>query len=151
MKTVIAVLLAAVLGFAGGYFYLSRKHAEKAAFAGADESTFYTTNVNPAFIREGTNLIAVEIHQQSTTSSDVSFNLYLTARAFGRPDLTVAREDDQLLLSWPTAPDRFTLEYSATADGIWTPVAESPIVRQGLNTLLVTLTPENRFYRLARH
>ena len=37
MKTVIAVLLAALLGFAAGYFYLSRKHAEKAAFAGADE------------------------------------------------------------------------------------------------------------------
>ena len=40
MKTVIAVLLAAVLGFGAGYYYLSRKHAERAAFAGADESTW---------------------------------------------------------------------------------------------------------------
>jgi hypothetical protein len=40
MKSVIAVLLAAVLGFGAGYFYLSRKQVEKAAFAGAEESNW---------------------------------------------------------------------------------------------------------------
>src|SRR6266496_1841744 len=40
MKTVIAVLLAAVLGFGAGYFYLSRQQVEKAAFAGAEESNW---------------------------------------------------------------------------------------------------------------
>jgi hypothetical protein len=40
MKTVIAVLLAAVLGFGAGYFYVTRKQAEKAAFTGADESNW---------------------------------------------------------------------------------------------------------------
>src|SRR5438093_4182055 len=38
MKTVIAVLLAAVIGFGAGYFYLSRKQAEKSASAANPES-----------------------------------------------------------------------------------------------------------------
>jgi type 1 glutamine amidotransferase len=122
-----------------------------ATVGGADESTFYTTNVNPALFREGTNLLAVEIHQQSTTSSDVSFNLYLNARAFGRPDLAIVRGSDQLRLTWPVAPDRFALEYALTPDGTWAPVAESPIVIQGMNTATVQMTPENRFYRLSRY
>ncbi|MEY2407870.1 MAG: hypothetical protein QOF48_540 [Verrucomicrobiota bacterium] len=40
MKTIIAVLIAVVLGFAGGYFYISRKNAEGAATASAAESTW---------------------------------------------------------------------------------------------------------------
>ncbi len=40
MKTVLAVLLAVVLGFAAGYLYLSRKNAEGAARNSADESNW---------------------------------------------------------------------------------------------------------------
>ena len=40
MKTVIAVLLAAVLGFGAGYFYLSLKQAEKAAHSATEESNW---------------------------------------------------------------------------------------------------------------
>ena len=120
------------------------------AVSGAGESTFFTTNVNPALLREGTNLLAVEIHQQSATSSDVSFDLYLTAQAFGRPELLVLREDDQLQLSWPTAPGRFVLEFALIPDGEWMPVAESPTMSQGVNILTVAMTPQNRFYRLNR-
>ena len=43
------------------------------AVGGADESTFYPTNVNPSRLLIGTNILAVELHQQSPTSSDVSF------------------------------------------------------------------------------
>ncbi len=38
-----------------------------------EESTFYPTNVPPARFVVGTNILAVEVHQQSGTSSDVSF------------------------------------------------------------------------------
>jgi len=47
--------------------------------AGTDESTFFTTSVDPNLLNEGTNVLAVEIHQISGTSSDISFNLFLTA------------------------------------------------------------------------
>jgi hypothetical protein len=44
---------------------------------GADESTLHTFTVNPTLLRQGTNLLAVEIHQVSGTSSDISFDLEL--------------------------------------------------------------------------
>jgi hypothetical protein len=50
-----------------------------ATVAPADEtSVFYGTNVNPALLRNGTNVLAVEIHQANVTSSDISFDLELT-------------------------------------------------------------------------
>jgi hypothetical protein len=49
------------------------------AVGGADESTFYTSALDPAALVTGTNTIAVEIHQSSGTSSDVSFDLRLIA------------------------------------------------------------------------
>jgi hypothetical protein len=42
-----------------------------------EESTFIPTNVNPLRLVVGTNILAVEIHQQSITSSDVSFDAEL--------------------------------------------------------------------------
>ncbi|MEZ5021653.1 MAG: M12 family metallo-peptidase, partial [Chitinophagales bacterium] len=50
------------------------------AVGGADETTYYTQDVT-AMLQSGTNVIAVEIHQQSTGSSDVTFDLSMTASA----------------------------------------------------------------------
>ena len=44
---------------------------------GADENIFLTYPVDPRRLREGTNVIAVEIHQAGLTSSDLSFDLEL--------------------------------------------------------------------------
>ncbi len=44
---------------------------------GGGESTFFEFDLNSASLVSGTNTIAVEIHQQSATSSDVSFDLEL--------------------------------------------------------------------------
>ena len=44
----------------------------------ADESTtFYPMDFSPSLLVEGTNVIAVEIHQANNTSSDISFDLEL--------------------------------------------------------------------------
>ena len=45
----------------------------------ADESTFFETNVNLTHLLPGANQFAVEIHQSSGGSSDISFDLYLKA------------------------------------------------------------------------
>jgi hypothetical protein len=45
---------------------------------GSDEYAFYSTNVPPSLLKEGTNVLAVEVHQTSPTSSDISFDLELT-------------------------------------------------------------------------
>lgn len=53
---------------------------------GADESLFTTTQLDLP-LSSGANVIAVEIHQASSTSSDISFDLELTALAWGGPPL----------------------------------------------------------------
>ena len=47
------------------------------AIGGADESAWQEVPVDPSRLVTGTNVIAVEVHQQSPTSTDVSFNLEL--------------------------------------------------------------------------
>jgi len=46
---------------------------------GADESTFFVTRLSNPPLVSGRNVLAVEIHQSSVTSSDISFDLGLTA------------------------------------------------------------------------
>ncbi len=48
------------------------------AVGGADESAFFSTSVSPALLFDGANVLAVEIHQSSGSSSDISFDLELT-------------------------------------------------------------------------
>ena len=45
---------------------------------GSSESTFFPYVIDPEKLVEGTNVIAVEVHQTSGTSSDISFDLKLT-------------------------------------------------------------------------
>lgn len=49
------------------------------AVGGADENAWQEVPVDPSRLVAGTNVIAVELHQQSPTSSDISFNLELRA------------------------------------------------------------------------
>jgi hypothetical protein len=46
---------------------------------GADEDTFFEAPVDPALLTQGQNVIAVEVHQQSAASADLSFDLSLEA------------------------------------------------------------------------
>ncbi|MCH8044216.1 MAG: lamin tail domain-containing protein [Planctomycetes bacterium] len=48
--------------------------------SGAEESTvFHPINISPSALREGNNVLAVEIHQQNSGSSDISFDAELVA------------------------------------------------------------------------
>jgi len=49
------------------------------AMSGTDESTFFEFTIDKTYLLNGTNVIAVEIHQSGATSSDVSFDLSLDA------------------------------------------------------------------------
>ncbi|MGK0190268.1 MAG: hypothetical protein ACI9R3_006091 [Verrucomicrobiales bacterium] len=58
----------------------SSTFADSPAVGGGDESIFYVTSLTAAqlaLLVPGNNIIAVEIHQQATTSSDISFDLEL--------------------------------------------------------------------------
>ena len=49
------------------------------AVGNSDESAFYEFTIDKSNLVSGTNIIAVEVHQSSATSSDVSFDLSLQA------------------------------------------------------------------------
>ncbi len=55
------------------------------AVSGAGENTFYPTPVSPAHLLDGTNVVAVELHQSSANNTDASFVLSLTA-TYVNPD-----------------------------------------------------------------
>jgi hypothetical protein len=46
---------------------------------GSDETNFFTTTLSPWFLHDGDNLLAIEIHQSSPSSSDIAFDLEITA------------------------------------------------------------------------
>ncbi|MGB2822104.1 MAG: chitobiase/beta-hexosaminidase C-terminal domain-containing protein, partial [Phycisphaerae bacterium] len=51
----------------------------RASGGATDEDAFYEYTVDPTMLVEGDNVLAVEIHQVSPTSSDISFDLELVA------------------------------------------------------------------------
>jgi len=79
---------------------------------------FLPYDINPDELRDGTNLIAVEVHQSRPSSSDVSFDLELIGvepeETNSRPFVTLAPMADDLLIvhgkPWQLAADVFDLD-----------------------------------------
>jgi hypothetical protein len=63
--------------------YLTWAEGASVPVGGADESTFYTYDIDPGLLHNGDNLIAVEIHQANASSSDISFDLELVGLIAG--------------------------------------------------------------------
>lgn len=71
--------------------------------SGADESTFYPTNVAVIHLRGGTNVLAVEVHQVNGTSSDVSFDADLVAEETVLAPFILLQPQDQSAAAGETA------------------------------------------------
>lgn len=84
----------------------------------ADESVFFTTTASPTLLRSGLNVVAVEIHQGSPDSSDLSFDFELIAQAGQGPASITAQPRDINVLAGQSAV------LSATAGG------ECPLIYQ---------------------
>ena len=63
--------------------YLTWAEGASVPVGGADESTFYTYDIDPGLLHNGDNIIAVEIHQANASSSDISFDLELVGLIAG--------------------------------------------------------------------
>ena len=75
-----------------------------AAVGGGDELAWYSTNVSPARLTAGLNVLAVEIHQNSTNSSDLGFDLeFLGVAPPPVPPLSLNLEPGALRLAWPAS------------------------------------------------
>ncbi len=106
------------------------------------DNSILTATITPASLVNGTNTIAVEIHQQSAASSDISFDLQLTAVYVQPFELHLSRAGGQPILYWFDAAA--TLE--ATVDfTLWTslPAGTSPFP-------FGTTTVPREFFRLRK-
>ena len=120
------------------------------ALGGADESTWYTTTANPALLINGTNVIAVEIHQANVTSSDISFNFSLIA-SDGSATLT---RQPYLQMGSPTAmtirwrtnvPTDSRVEYGAT-QGALSDFEDAPAVTTEHEVRLTGLLADTKYF-----
>ena len=63
------------------------------AIGGGDELTYFPFQIDPALVVRGENVIAVEVHQQSVTSSDLGFDLELLSQPGAVAEATFTRGD----------------------------------------------------------
>jgi hypothetical protein len=125
------------------------------AVSGADEQTYFELNAPVAGVLPGLNLLAVEIHQNSATSSDLAFDLAVEGRGFQGPSpATLAPPPEyqagQLRLLWPAHMHGWEL-YTSPALGPqadWQPVTESLLLTNGFYLFRTTPTGASRYFRL---
>lgn len=82
------------------------------------------------------------------TSGQVA-NLYNAGpNVIAGPELKVSIDGNQITLRWPANATTFTLESTTEIDGTWTPVGTAATEINGVNTLTLSVSPSNTFYRL---
>jgi len=122
------------------------------ASAAIDDSTFYTTSVDPANLVNGVNVLAVEIHQANATSSDISFDLELSASTtttlplvtrgpylqMGTPDAVTVR--------WRTDVATDSRVCYGTIQGVLTSCVTDSTVTTEHEVRITTLLPDTRYY-----
>ena len=105
--------------------------------------TFYTNNIATTNFLAGTNLIAVEVHQSTATSSDIGWELEVNGiPAASPPRVNLSLLGTDAVIYW--GDPSFSLEQSPEASqGTWTPAGTTSPVS-------VTPTEPQRIYRLKR-
>jgi hypothetical protein len=120
----------------------------------ADETTnFHAAAVSPALLGPGDNLLAVEVHQSSATSSDLSFDLELlgTPDVAYLPALSVSASGGSLAISWPADAGSFTLltATNLTPPVAWTAAADPVVLSNNLwRVPLSNISNQTRFFQL---
>jgi hypothetical protein len=68
------------------------------------------------------------------------------------PVLSIRREGNEILLSWPAEVAGYSIESTETLDesAIWTPITNPPEVVEGQNTVTDNLGDKPKFYRLRK-
>ncbi len=165
---VFAALLVRLLRDDGGVVYLNGREVLRSNLGGgaplysmlapaaalpADETSFYySTNLCPALLRAGSNMIAVEIHQNSVNGgADLSFALELRGVEFD-PRLTLQHLGENLVLSWPIPSAGYVLEAAPvlTAAPAWAAVNLPVVVTNGRNQVLLPPADAAQFFRLRK-
>lgn len=124
-----------------------------AAIAGADETNLVVTAVGLIALLQGTNTLAVEVHQNSPGSSDLSFDLELLAatRFQSAPSLWIQSDNSQThVIGWPSWAVGYQLQGTPSlgASASWQPVTDHANDDGTWKTLRMATGAGNRFFRL---
>ena len=119
--------------------------------SGADETNWVVAAVSPASLRDGTNVLAVEIHQVSATNSDICFDLELAANVRAQASqVEIVSSGSSRQVRWPSWAVGYQLYRT---DSLTSPVwilVPAPVADDGAWKSVTIPTPAtNGFYRLA--
>ena len=114
------------------------------------EATWFTFAVDPTLLVDGTNILAVEIHQASANSDDLSFDAQLIAHEIVRPQiLSMSRQSNGVTaLGLLAAATNVTIEGSSNSLS-WSPIGSAPVTNgiSAFNDCDAT-NHSRRFYRV---
>jgi hypothetical protein len=109
----------------------------------ADDGTVYYRSNITASLLPGANTLAVEVHQNNTTSSDLSFDLMLWSNATG-PHLNIALEGANVHITWTGGG---TLQYTDNMNDapVWTTQTTGQV---GPGNYVIPHNQAHRYYSL---
>ena len=123
-----------------------------ATVSGVDEVAWFTNAVSAGLLVSGANLLAAEVHQAATNSSDIFFNLRLTGQpTLQRPAVAAAAGNGQVQFSWPAWAAGLSLWASddLTAPVTWRPVTNAVVLTNGQPAITVPAGDRDRkFFQL---
>jgi hypothetical protein len=119
-----------------------------------DGAAYYTSNLLSSVLVAGPNIIAVEVHQNTVTSSDISFDLMLWGTAPAGPTLTITRLNaSQVEVSWPLSTDPTALLYFTTdlnPPVSWNLETAPDVPSGGFHRVIVNTTGSMRYWTLRK-
>ena len=117
----------------------------------SDGTRYYSSNIVNSLI-VGVNTLAVEVHQNSLTSSDVSFDLMLWGTPPAGTALRIVQiSSTQAEVSWPDSTPLTALLYSTTdlnPPVTWSLVGLPVVQSGGFYRVTVNTTGQQKFYTL---
>jgi hypothetical protein len=123
-----------------------------AALGGGDEFITVETNLSPGLLRNGLNLVAVEVHQSAGNSSDLGFDLALDAEYTGPTQslkLAAVRATNGVAVTWPQLSAGHVLQSTRALPETnqWLTVT-NPLSIAGTNNRVLFPANSNQFFRL---
>jgi hypothetical protein len=122
------------------------------AAVGGDESTnTFAATAGAALLVPGTNVVAVEVHQESPMSSDLSFDLECLAfPPGGLPALQIGGAGGGCLVRWPAWAEDWLLQAGdePSREGLWTGLTNVAVRTNGSLQVELPRAPGGRFFQL---
>jgi hypothetical protein len=122
------------------------------ASSAIDDSSFYSAGFDPALLVSGANVVAVEVHQANATSTDISFDLEMTAATsasvpvVARGPYLQSGTPNSVVVRWRTDIATDSRVCYGTVQGTLTDCANDPTPKTEHEVTLTGLSADTRYY-----